>query len=214
VPGRAAVNAILDGRLGCAQGLRNLLDSLLVCPYTFHLTLLFMDTISRESNNSYLPVAGVLVGVVALILGIAALAKVSSLSKKVPDDLQDRLTSVESNATSAAAAADKASKGVDSLQRSTQSAFDSIGPELVSLKDSVQKMEEAAKARAVAPKGAKGGDGAAGSAAAGPGEYKVKPGDTGSKIARATGVGLSQLETLNPGVDWRRLKVGQTVKTK
>ena len=37
-----------------------------------------MDTISRESNSSYLPVAGVLVGVVALIIGVTALVKVSS----------------------------------------------------------------------------------------------------------------------------------------
>lgn len=172
-----------------------------------------MDTISRESNNSYLPVAAGLVGLVAIILGIAALAKVSSLSKKVPDDLQDRLTAVESNATGAASAADKASKDIISLTHSTQAAFDSIGPEIGELKDSMQKLQEAAKTRVAPAKAGKGGAGAA-TVAAGPGEYKVKPGDTGTKIARATGVSISQLESLNPGVNWRRLRVGQIIKTK
>jgi len=170
-----------------------------------------MDTISRESNSSYLPVAGVLVGVLALILGGIALAKVSSLNKRVPEDLQDKLTSLTTDTQNAAAAAEKAGKGVDSLQRSTQAAFDSIGPELIGFRDSIKKLEDAAKARVVAPKAGKPGEAAA---PAGPGEYKVKPGDTGTKIAKATGVSISELETLNPGIDWRRLKVGQTIKTK
>ena len=189
----------------------NLLDSPPHCPYTCHSTLLYMDTISRESNNSYLPVAGVLVGVIALILGGVALIKVGSLSKRVPEDLQDKLSSLTSDTSNAAAAAEKASKGIESLQRTAQAAFDSIGPEIVSLKDSVTKLQEAAKARAVAPKAARGGGEAA---AAGPGEYVVKSGDTGTKIAKATGVGLGELESLNPGIDWKRLKVNQHIKTK
>jgi LysM repeat protein len=179
-----------------------------------------MDTISRESNSSYLPVAGVLVGVVALIFGIAALVKVSSLGKKVPDDLQDRLTSVETDARNASAAADKASKGVDSLQRSSQAAFDSIGPEIGGLKDSVKKLEDAQKAHATARQAradgatAKKGEGSSSAAAAGPDEYVVKAGDTGTKIAHETGVTLSALEAANPGIDWKKLKVGQSIKTK
>jgi hypothetical protein len=47
---------------------------------------------------------------------------------------------------------------------------------------------------------------------AGPGEYMVRPGDTGSKIARAMGASLSDIEFANPSVDWRRLKVGQIIK--
>ena len=177
-----------------------------------------MDTISRESNSSYLPVAGVVVGVVALVLGIAALAKVSSLSKKVPDDLQDRLTSAESDARNAASSADKASKDIVSLTHSTQSAFDSIGPEIGGLKDSVKKLEESAKARAVARQAsategtAKTVDATA--AAAGPGEYVVKGGDTGGKIAKELGISLHDLEAANPGIDWNKLKIGSTIKTK
>jgi len=170
-----------------------------------------MDTISRESNSSYLPVAGVLVGVLALIIAAAALIKANSVGKKVPDGLADRLASVESSSSNASSAADKANANIAKLQSSVQSAFDSIGPEIGNIKASIAKLEEAAKARVVAPKavGAKGGE----PKVAGPGEYVVKPGDTGTKISKATGVSVAELETANPGIDWRHLRVGQTIKT-
>ena len=170
-----------------------------------------MDTISRESNSSYLPVAGVLVGVVALIIGVTALVKVSSLGKRVPEDLPDKLASIETDSRNAAASADKAGKDILSLTRSSQVAFDSIGPAITTMQESVKKLEEAAKARAVAPKAAKGGEAVA---MAGPGEYVVKPGDTGTKIAKATGASLADLEAANPGIDWKRLRIGQKIKTK
>jgi LysM repeat protein len=169
-----------------------------------------MDTISRDSNSSYLPVAGVLVGVLALIVGAAALFKANSVGKKVPDNLPDQLASLETNATNAATAADKAGKDIVTLKNSIQSAFDSIGPQIGTMQASIAKLEEAAKARAAAPRAAKGGE----ARAVGPGEYVVKPGDNGMRIVKATGVSLSELETLNPGIDWKHLKVGQTVKTK
>jgi LysM repeat protein len=54
--------------------------------------------------------------------------------------------------------------------------------------------------------------GKSGPAVAGPGEYVVKAGDGGAKIAKASGVSLSDLQAVNPGVDWTKLKVGQKVK--
>src|SRR5512135_1317528 len=170
-----------------------------------------MDTISRESNSSYLPIAGVLVGVLALIIAAAALFKANSVGKKVPDGLADRLTSVESSASNAASGADKANANIAKLQSSVQGAFDQIGPEIANIKTSITNLENAAKARVAAPKaGAKGAE----PAVAGPGEYVVKPGDTGMKISKATGVPLAQLEAANPGINWNRLRVGQTIKTK
>ncbi len=174
-----------------------------------------MDTISRESNVSYLPVAGVLIGALALILSGFALVKVSSLNKKVPEDLQDKLTSLQTDTSNAASAADKASKDVVSLTRSTQTAFDSIGPQIGALTESVKKLEDAAKAHAAARQtrvdaAAKTGE----AAAAGPGEYEVKPGDTGMKIAHELGVPFHDLEAANPGIDWNKLKPGQKIKTK
>ena len=56
--------------------------------------------------------------------------------------------------------------------------------------------------------GKKGG----GPVVAGPGEYVVKAGDGGAKIAKANGVSLSDLQAVNPGVEWTKLKPGQKVK--
>jgi len=47
---------------------------------------------------------------------------------------------------------------------------------------------------------------------AGPGEYIVKAGDTGAKIARANGCSVSDLTSVNPGVSWSHLKVGEKLK--
>ena len=173
-----------------------------------------MDTISRENSSSYLPVAGVLVGVLALIVAAAALIKTSSLGKRVPENLPDQLASIESKADGATAASDKANANLAKLQTSVQSAFDSIGPEIGGLKASIQKLEDAAKARAAVHKEPKANSAEPAAAAAGPGEYVVKPGDTGIKIAKDTGVTLAELEAANPGIDWKKLRVGQKLKTK
>lgn len=171
-----------------------------------------MDTISRESNTSYIPIASAFVAAIALLLGGVALYKVSSLGKKVPENLPDQLASVESKADSANGTAETAKANIATLKSSVQTAFDSIGPEIGNLKASVAKLEDAAKAHAAPPKAgtAKSGE----PVVAGPGEYVVKPGDTGMKIVKATGVSLSELENLNPGINWKSLKVGQKIKTK
>ena len=49
-------------------------------------------------------------------------------------------------------------------------------------------------------------------AAYGYGEYIVKGGDTGMKIATANGVSVADLQAVNPGVNWGGLKVGQKLK--
>jgi len=173
-----------------------------------------MDTISRE-NTSYLPVAGVIVGVLALVLAGVALAKVSSTSKTVSAHTEQlaRLDTMEAELRSATTASERASEkagtAVSALQRSTQDAFNAVSLELGNIKGEVAKLQESSKAPArVAASGAK----AAGPVVAGPNEYVVKGGDTGAKIARANNVSLPDLLAVNPGVNWSKLKVGDKVK--
>ena len=43
-------------------------------------------------------------------------------------------------------------------------------------------------------------------------EYVIKPGDTGTKLARVAGITKDHLEAANPGVDFMKLRVGQVIK--
>lgn len=168
-----------------------------------------MDTISRE-NNSMLPVAGVVVGVLSLLIGGYAAIKTSSLQKAVAthEEKVGKIDGLESQVSSVQAAVDKSARDVNSLSRTTQDAFNTVAADLGNIHASITKLEEAQKrpAAAVAKAGAKE------PAVAGPGEYVVKGGDTGAKIARAEGVALGDLVAVNPGVDWTKLKPGQKVK--
>jgi LysM repeat protein len=170
-----------------------------------------MDTISRE-NNSMLPVGGIIVGVIGLLLGGYSAISLSKVNKTLADHQVkiDKVDGIEAQAGAAAASADKAKSDILALQRSTQNAFDQqVGPALATLREDVTKIQESMKKPAPAA-GKKGGSGEP--VVAGPGEYVVKAGDSGAKIARANGCSLSDLQAVNPGVNWTKLKVGDKVK--
>lgn len=172
-----------------------------------------MDTISRE-NNSMLPVGGIIVGVIALIVGSFAAIKVSSLQKQVAEHETKLQTvdQVKATADSASAASDKNTKDLAAFVRSTQDAFNQIGPELGRLRGDITTLQEAAKKPAPVEVAGKKGSAKAGPVTAGPDEYVVKPGDTGSKIAKAVGCTSAQLTEVNPGVNFSKLKPGQKIK--
>lgn len=170
-----------------------------------------MDTISRE-NNSMLPVGAIIVGVIGLLLGGYAAISLSKVNRALADQQTKlaRIETVEASATAAADSAARVSKDLQSLTRSTQDAFNQVSSELGKLGTSVTKLEEAAKKPVVSPAADKKKGG--GAVVAGPGEYVVKSGDTGMKIAAANGVSLDDLKAVNAGVNWNGLKVGQKIK--
>jgi LysM repeat protein len=167
-----------------------------------------MDTISRE-NNSMLPIGGVIIGVVALIIGgyaAVSLTKVKGILNAQADKVA-RIDDIATQVASASAASDKAARDITTLQNSMQAAVNQLGTELATLDEKIKHMEEVHVAHAV-----KGGKGGGAPVVAGPGEYIVKSGDTGSKIARANGCTLGELESVNPGANWTHLKVGDKLK--
>lgn len=167
-----------------------------------------MDTISRE-NNSMLPVAGVVVGVLALVVGGYGAIKASSLQKTVTDQGVQvaKIDGLESQLGSVSATADKSKNDISSLSRTTQEAFNTVAADLGNIHAAITKMEEAAKAHPAAGKGGHG------PVVAGPGEYVIKAGDTFAKIGRANGgFSGSEVASVNPGVDPAHLKVGQKIK--
>jgi LysM repeat protein len=165
-----------------------------------------MDTISRE-NNSLLPMGGVIIGVIALVVGGVAAFKLSAVNRELAAQAEKvaKIDDIASQVASAAAASDKAAHDIQSLQGSTQAAVNQLGTELATIDEKIKHMEEAHVAHA--GKGPKGEP-----AVAGPGEYIVKAGDSGAKIARANGCSLSDLTSVNPGVSWTHLKVGEKLK--
>jgi len=167
-----------------------------------------MDTISRE-NNSMLPVGGVIVGVLALIVGGYGAIKASSLQKTVASHQEkvDKVDGIESQLGTVSAASDKATKDISSLSRTTQEAFNTVAADLANIHASIVKIEEALKKPAAVGKGPRG------EVVAGPGEYVIKSGDTFAKIGRAHGGFTgSEVAAVNPGVDPSKLHVGQKIK--
>jgi LysM repeat protein len=172
-----------------------------------------MDTISRE-NNSILPVAGVVVGVLALLLGGFALVKASGLQKSVAaqDEKLARVDEVQSQVGAVSAANDKNARDIKSLTSTTQDAFNTVSGALGSIQAAITKLEEQRKPAAAAANGNNKGAAAHTPAVAGPGEYVIKSGDTGMKIASANGVSVSDLQAVNQGVNWNGLRPGQKLK--
>jgi len=166
-----------------------------------------MDTISRE-NNSLLPMGGVIIGVIALVVGGVAAFKLSAVNRTLAAqaDKVAKIDDIASQVASAAAASDKAAHDIQSLQGSTQAAVNQLGTELATIDEKIKHMEETHVAHAA--KGGSHGE----PAVAGPGEYIVKAGDSGAKIARANGCSLSDLTSVNPGISWTHLKVGEKLK--
>jgi LysM repeat protein len=170
-----------------------------------------MDTISRE-NNSMLPVGGIIVGVIALLIGGYAAIQLSKVNTtlKTQDEKLAKIESIETQINSAAAASDKNNKTINEVARQTQDGFNTLTNMLAELRGSVTKLEESQKKPVAVVTGKKGPVEAA---VAGPGEYVVKPGDnSGAKIARDHGVALPDLMAVNPSVDWKKLKVGDKLK--
>jgi len=165
-----------------------------------------MDTISRE-NNSMLPVAGVVVGVIGLLLGGIALVQISKVKQTVADHQAkvDLVDGVKATADQAASTGEQTKKDLAALQRSTQEAFNTVGPALAGLREDVTKIQEAMKKPAPTAKGG-------GPVVAGPGEYVIKAGDTFSTIARAQGTTAGNIAAVNPGIESGKLKVGQKIK--
>ena len=166
-----------------------------------------MDTISRDSNGGgMLPWVGVIVGGFGLILGGIALAKVSSVSTAVTQELTPRVEAAEQAAKTADA---KAANIAATYAKASdvQMVLDTIGTRLGTLDGDMKALKEAA-----AKKPAAAGTTPKGPVVAGKDEYVVKSGDTGTKIAKATGFSVKDLEAVNPGIDWTKLKVDQKLK--
>ncbi len=172
-----------------------------------------MDPISREPSPSYLPIAGLIAGLVGLLLGVIALVNASKANRVATAAQAAQAEQVE-RIDGAINSAERAGNNFGVLKSSTQDGFNLIASELAKINGEVTKLQEVATRSAAAPAASPGAAAArpAGPVVAAPGEYIVKGGDTGFKIANANGVSVANLQAVNPGVSWTGLKVGQKIK--
>jgi nucleoid-associated protein YgaU len=176
-----------------------------------------MDTISREPSPSYLPIAGLIAGLVGLLLGGIALANASKAGKAAAAAAEQaagqvaRIEALEGRIDGIAANSDTALRNFTSLRSSMQENFNVVAAELGKSNAEITKLQEAFS-KVGSGRSAPSSGGASAPAVAGPGEYLVKAGDTGMKISAANGVSWADLQSVNPGVNWNGLRVGQALK--
>jgi LysM repeat protein len=172
-----------------------------------------MDTISRENSPSILPIAGVIVGALALVLSAVALVKLSAVKtlKADVDAVSAHVDSMASDVRTAGEKADRASSSLNNLATQTQRGFDAVTAEIGNIRTDVNKLATAKPAGKAPKDGAAVKDGAAPDKPGPGGDYTIKAGDGLAKIAKAHGVTLAALEAANPGIDSKKLKVGQKI---
>lgn len=176
-----------------------------------------MDTLSRDSSSSsnIAPLAGIFAAVIALILAIVALLQLNSVKKTVAahDESVAKIPMIEAQANAAASKAE-IDASIKKLSEGIQGVFDNqVGPEIGRIKASIAKLEEAAAKKPAAA----GKAGAAGAAAPTgvmnpDGTYTIAAGDNLSRIAAKFGTSVDAIESENPGIDSRRLRVGQKIR--
>jgi LysM repeat protein len=176
-----------------------------------------MDTLSRDSSSSsssIMPLAGVILGVIALLLGIFTMVKANKIEKTVTahGDEIAKIANIESEMRASAA---KSETDLRNLKEGVQATFNTVGTEIGAIRAQMTKIEEDMKKRA-APAPTKGGKAGAGPVATGvknaDGSYTVAAGDTPSKIARKFGTSVDSILAENPGLDPSKLRVGQKIR--
>ena len=173
-----------------------------------------MDTISQDNNESFswLPVMALIVGLIAGVLGGIALSKVANINKSLADQgaLATRVDALEAELRKTTTAAEQATQRVTKVAADTNNAFKQFSDAFGVLRTEFDEIKSSSSQPA--PAATTAASSSSGPVVAGPGEYIVKSGDTGIKIARATGVSWTDLQAVNPSVNWNRLALGQKLK--
>ncbi len=176
-----------------------------------------MDTLSRDSSSgssNILTYVGIVLGVIALGIGIVGFAKASKLEKNMAprlDTLEGNVASVQNDVRNVGT---KVDNDIKTFGDRVQTVLNQVAGEIGTMKGQITNIEAELKKRAAPPAAA--GKGKKGAAATGTvdadGNYTVAPKDTLNKIAAKFGTTKDAIEAENPGLDPAKLKVGQKIK--
>jgi len=181
-----------------------------------------MDTPSSPKSGSYLGIVVGILAVVAVVLGAVALSKTSALSK-VREDVATMSAKVDQLEATVKRVTDDSAKNVNSLRGTYDRYFDQINTEFANLRTQINKvsldtkdmMDKMASGSAPRPTGGattgSGGPTVAPGTLAEDGTYVIKGGDTLGRVAAQFGLTLAEIQAANPGVDSRKLRVGQKI---
>jgi len=172
-----------------------------------------MDTLSRDSSSTsnIMPMAGVILGAIALLLGIFTMVKATKVEKAVTaqGDEIAKIATLESEVRSSAA---KSETDLRNLREAVQKAFNDVTTTFGDVNAKIAKMEEAMKKPAPAA-AAKGGAAAAPTGVLNAdGTYTVAAGDNLTRIAAKFGARVDAILAENPGLEPTRLRVGQKIR--
>lgn len=157
--------------------------------------------------------AGVILGAIALLLGIFTMVKATKVEKAVTaqGDEIAKIASLESEVRSSAA---KSESDLRNLRENIQKAFNDVSATFGEVNAKLTKMEEAMKK----PAPAAGAAAKAGTAPAptgvlnADGTYTVAAGDNLTRIAQKFGQRVDAILAENPGLEPTRLRVGQKIR--
>jgi len=200
-----------------------------------------MDNLSSSDLDSpsktplFIGIAAVIVALAALLLGWLGFSRVAELEAQIAS-LESQLAQddgVEAAIQANAERIESLSQSVNNFSKSVSDALKNVGSDISKVRSDTRKiavdagtalkrvdaLEKEGVKVSVAPSAAP----AAGAAPASsqtrtadaspgkPGVYTIKSGDTLGKVAAAYKISLSKLQAANPGVDSRRLRIGQQI---
>ena len=175
-----------------------------------------MDTLSRDSSsssNNILPMVAIAIGGIGLLIGIFGMVKATKLEKTVANNQTEESQKIDAVRGDMQNLTAKVDGDVKTLRDGVQSVLQQVSSEMGVINGKITKLEEAAKKPVPAPAAAgKGGAAVATGTVDANGNYTVGPGDTINKIAKKFATKPDTIEAENPGLDPKKLRVGQKIK--
>ncbi|MDQ8186561.1 LysM domain-containing protein [Pelagicoccus sp. SDUM812002] len=189
---------------------------------------------SPSKTPLFIAIAAVIVALAALGIGWMGLTRAAELEKEVvrlenaasqdsglEESLRETSERVESLSTSMnnfSKSVNEAITGIRSDMTKVRSDIRKVTIDALTAKKMVEELEEKGVQVSVVPSSTSSPSSAPAAAPKTPdtkpgssGVYTIKSGDTLGKIAAAYKISLSQLQAANPGIDPRRLRIGQQV---
>lgn len=192
---------------------------------------------SPSKTPLFIGIAAVIVALVGLGVGWMGLTRAAELEVQIArlEQAANQDTGLEESVAATEERVEGLSEGINNFSRSVNEAITGIRSDMTKVRSDIRKvtidaltakkmveeLEEKGVQVAMAPPSSNGSPPSAAPASTvkkapdtAPGTsgvYTIKSGDTLGRIAAAYKISLSQLQAANPGIDPRRLRIGQQV---